>query len=84
VSSQPRELDFITKLANAWDGRGPCALQAAEKRALWELARLERFPREDLTPLWATLEPRNRQLLVAAARAAVNLGRVIALEVFGI
>ena len=74
------ELDFITRLANAWDGRGSATLSAAECRALWALAYLEPY---DYQPGWQQVPAYRRRRLVTAARAAIEFGRTCG-AVFGV
>lgn len=68
-------VDFVARMADAWDGRGDHVFRigGAEHRALLELAGL---PRELANKSWSELEPAQRYELVAvAAQRAIQLGR---------
>jgi hypothetical protein len=74
------DVDFVARLADAWDGRGRQVLRPpGEHLALLMLAflpaHLHLFP-------WRELDEATRQRLVRAARQAVDLGRQCA-WVFG-
>jgi hypothetical protein len=68
------QLDFVARLADAWDGKGDHVFRAsgAEHRALLALAGLQ-------VPLagarWAELHADERMKLVFAARQVIELGR---------
>jgi hypothetical protein len=80
VNTAARSVDFVARLAEAWDlGRHCFAAGGREHRALLVMAgldlRLMRVP-------WQSLEEYQRRALVVAARQAVELGRACA-WVFG-
>ena len=66
-------VDFIARLADAWDGRGQWTLNPhAEHRALLEIAGLS----PALCKLrWADFPGAERQALLLAARRAIEFGR---------
>jgi hypothetical protein len=66
-------VDFIARLADAWDGRGQWTLNPhAEHRALLEIAGLS----PTLCKLrWADFPGAERQALLLAARRAIEFGR---------
>jgi hypothetical protein len=69
-------VDFIARLAEAWDGNGRNVLvPPREHLALLGIAGLGR---ELATLRWDQLNGRERQALVFAARQAVDLGRACA------
>ena len=70
------DVDFIARLADAWDGRGRSALRpSAEHQALLRLAHMS----DELADLeWSQLSPPARDRLVFAARLALELGRTCA------
>jgi hypothetical protein len=69
-------VDFIARLADAWDGRGAKVFTPpAEHRALLELAML---PPDLWNIPWRDLGSQNRFKLMFAARRAIALGRACA------
>jgi hypothetical protein len=64
------QLDFIARLADAWDGRGSDVLNDAECRALWALAYGEPYERQQR---WGELSPEMRRRLVVSARHVIDL-----------
>jgi len=75
-----RAVDFIARLAEAWDGRGRNALRPpSEHLALLQLAGL---PHDLSERAWSELTEQSRRGLIFAARRAVELGRACA-WVFG-
>ena len=70
------DVDFIGRLADAWDGRGRMILQPpAEHLALLRLAHMS----DELAGLdWSQLSPPARDRLVFAARKVVQLGAACA------
>lgn len=76
----PQPIDFVARLADAWDGRGNNALTPpTEHRALLSLANL---PPSLALFTWAELSGAHRYALVVAARQAIELGRASA-RIFG-
>jgi hypothetical protein len=67
-------IDFIARVADAWDFKGQNVFRigGSEHRALLELARL---PRELCEVKWADLTGDQRQQIVWAARRAIEFGR---------
>lgn len=79
-SAAGRSVDYIARLAEAWDGTGRQLLTpGSEQRALLALAYL---PAELETRLWRDLTAEQRRRLMGAARRAVEFGRTCA-WVFG-
>lgn len=76
-----RAIDFIGRMAEAWDmrGRHPFIAGGREHRALLSLAYL---PADLEKRRWDDLTPEQRQRLMIAARQSVDLGRAAA-WVFG-
>ena len=75
-ASSQTPVDFIARIAQAWDGLGRHALTPyAEHEALCAIARLE--PRLSKRS-WRELTPDQRRALVLAVRRAVDLGRCCA------
>jgi len=73
MAPEPITVDFVARVADAWDGRGKFCLRApSEHLALLSLCFL---PAELQSKRWAELTPNQRVLLVKAARLAVELGR---------
>lgn len=70
------DVDFIARLADAWDGRGRVVLRPpAEHVALLHLADMS----EELAGFrWSDLPPVGRERLVFAARKVVELGSACA------
>ncbi len=70
------DVDFIGRLADAWDGNGRPALRPhVEHLALLTLAHMG----DELAGLsWSQLSPPARERLVFAARLALDLGRTCA------
>lgn len=70
------DVDFIARLADAWDGRGRTIFQPpAEHLALLRLAHMG----DDLAGLtWSQLSAPARERLVFAARKVVQLGEACA------
>ena len=75
------EVDFIARLADAWDGRGSNIFRAGgtEHRALLDLAGLDPSLANER---WRELKAGERLKLVQAARRAIEFGRACA-WVFG-
>lgn len=72
----PGEIDFIARLADAWDGKGRYSLRApAEHQALLRLANL---PESMHDFRWRQLGPLERERLVFAARMGFDLGKTCA------
>ena len=75
-----RSVDYIARLAEAWDGRGRNPFTApTEHLGLLAMANL---PVSLVHTRWEQLESHQRSALVFAARRAVDLGRACA-WVFG-
>lgn len=71
------DVDFIARLADAWDGRGRHAFRAPTDHQA--LLRLTGFPDAGYSSCaWAQLSPVMRERLVFAARIGVDLGRTCA------
>jgi hypothetical protein len=70
------DVDFIARLADAWDGRGRVTLQPpAEQVALLHLADLS----EELAAFkWSDLPPPARERLVFAARKTADMAAACA------
>jgi len=77
MNAAARSVDFVARLAEAWDlmGRHPFAVGGREHRALLAMAGLEFRLVE--TP-WHRLNEYQRQALLRAAIHAVELGRACA------
>jgi hypothetical protein len=67
-------LDFVARLADAWDGKGRYVL--APYREHCALLRLAQMPEELHRISWEALEPAAHHRLLFAARAALELGSV--------
>ena len=69
-----RELDFIARLADAWDCKGnhPFLATGTEHRALLEFALL---PAQLSQREWNELNADHRRKLIFAARRAIEFGR---------
>ena len=77
MNAAARSVDFVARLAEAWnlDGRHPFDISGREHRALLVMAGLDL----KLVVLnWNSLEEYQRLALVVAARQAVELGRACA------
>jgi len=69
-------VDFLARLADAWDGRGPKAFSPPlEHRAIAALGGLD--PKV-ATVSWRELTPYERGQILFGARMAVDLGRACA------
>lgn len=70
-------VDFVARLADAWDGRGSHVFAASgrEHCALLELANL---PVALQSVRWGDLSPQQRFQLIFAARRAIEFGRACA------
>ncbi len=80
MTDAQRSVDFIARLAEAWDGKGRNPLSPpSEHLALLQLAGL---PHDLASRQWAELKGESRRCLIFAARRAVELGRACA-WVFG-
>jgi hypothetical protein len=81
MNAAARSVDYIARLAEAWDlqGRHCFAAGGREHRALLSLAYL---PTELEKRRWAQLTEEQRRRLLVAARQAVEFGRACA-WVFG-
>lgn len=75
--AQRFSVDFIARLADAWDFKGQNVFRATgdEHRALLQLASL---PLELRDVKWSELTGEQRQSLVWSAKRAVHLGRLCA------
>jgi hypothetical protein len=67
-------LDFVARLADAWDGTGKHVL--APYREHCALLRLAQMPEALHLIPWGELEPAQHHRLLFAARAALELGSV--------
>jgi hypothetical protein len=67
-------VDFIARLADAWDYRGDHVFRASgiEHRALLQMAQL---PQDLWTSKWAELTGDQRQALLFSAKAVIQLAR---------
>lgn len=76
----PAAIDFIARLADAWDGRGNHVLiPPAEHQALLRLARLDMPPNSVYwSTKWAELTDVQRRKLLEACGSAVRLGQACA------
>lgn len=75
-ASPPTLIDFIARLADAWDLRGNhCFTPLADRRALLALAYL---PPELIKVHWDQLTGLERQKLLLAVRNAIGLGQFCA------
>ena len=75
------EVDFVARLADAWDGRGPHVLTGPkDHEALMRMADVSAaWSRPGAPPpSWAMLLPSERERLLFAARSLVDLGRTCA------
>lgn len=81
MSAAVAQIDFIARLAAAWDQRGDFILITAEHRALWAFAGLPPFPGVAAPP-WSELTPDQRHRLTYAARRTAELGKFIETHVF--
>ena len=80
TDAQRCSVDFIARLAEAWDGRGAHPLTPpSEHLALLNLAQLSETC---VGTRWSDLLPMERRALLFAARRAIELGRACA-WVFG-
>jgi hypothetical protein len=74
VGIETRVLDFVARLAAAWNGEGELLLRTSERRALCEIGGLERVSRFDDTR-WEFLDGEERRCILFGARRAIELGR---------
>jgi hypothetical protein len=74
TAPHPAPLDFVARLADAWDGKGQHAL--APYREHCALLRLAQMPEELHRIRWEALQPAEHHRLLFAARAALELGSV--------
>jgi hypothetical protein len=73
VATPRVSVDFVARLADAWDGVGAHPFQPpTEQRALLSIAGL---PVDLVTVRWRNLSESERDRILRAARAAIVLGR---------
>lgn len=82
IGAETRILDFVARLADAWNGRGDVVLTLAERLALAELGGLSHARTKGLNSRWEELTANDRRYLLFAARRAIEFARVCA-WVFG-
>jgi hypothetical protein len=75
MNTNVQEIDFIKRLADAWDARGHNIFTLYQQKALWTLAALD--PDEFHPYLrWSEIPSPWRQRLITAARAGIAFGQV--------
>jgi hypothetical protein len=76
MTAAKRSVDFIGRLAEAWDGRGRHSFAPPNEH--FALCGMAGLPRDVAGMRWSDLTPAERRALLVAARKAVELGRACA------